>query len=133
MSGGIRGLPGTGRRSSRQAAPAATRRQKRSPGVLLLERNLPAPRVQAEQCQGGRMPHMLPARRADDEEVAHDPRLAGQPADQGQPGQAAIADDHVAAPVGITEVGRQPTGLVQPVVIRRRPSELRHVMAVQLP
>ena len=47
------------------------------PGVLLLERDLPASRMQTEQLHGGGMPHMFPARRADNEEVAHHPGLRG--------------------------------------------------------
>ena len=84
------------------------------PGIFFLERNLPASRVQPEQLQGGCMPDMLLARRADDEEVTHDPGPGGQPADKNEPGQSGIGADQVAASVRIKEVGRQPTGRVEP-------------------
>ena len=86
------------------------------PGIFFLERNLPASRVQPEQLQGGCMPDMLLARRADDEEVTHDPGPGGQPADKNEPGQSGIGADQVAASVRIKEVGRQPTGRVEPLI-----------------
>jgi len=78
----------------------------------------------AEQLQGSRMSHMLPARSTDDKEITDHPGLTGQPADESKPGQSRAAENQVSTPVRIIEVSRQPTELVQSFVIGHRPPEL---------
>ncbi len=137
MSGVIPGFPGMGRRSSRQAVPTAsvaTRRQKlAAPGFSSWKAISQRPGVPDKEFQGSRTPHLLPARGADNEELAHDPRLAGQPTDQGKARESWATANQVAAPVGIIEVGGQPARFVQPLAVWHRTPKLRQVMCIQLP
>jgi hypothetical protein len=104
-----------------------------SPLVLLLEGNLPAPRVQPEKARGGLMPDMLPAGSPDNKELAHDLGVLSETANVRESRRSLATVNQVTTSVGIFEESWKSPGFVKPFSVGHGAPELRQVVIVQLP
>jgi hypothetical protein len=66
-----------------------------------------------------------PACRPDNEEVAHDTDISGQPANEGEAHEGLVAVSQITASVGISEEAQQPRSFVAAAAVEHVAPELR--------